>query len=1018
MGDNGPKRYWKSWEERAGAGEPPASSENEFPQPLDGVTGEVSRRGFLKAAGFTAAAALTSCTRAPVEKAIPYLNQPEEVVPGQASFYASTCAGCSAGCGLLVKCRDGRPIKLEGNPDHPISRGGLCAVAQAAVLDLYDSFRLKGPLLDGKPASWGDVDRAIALKLEAIRQGEGAVRFVTGTVTSPTLQTVLQRFLARFRDARHVAYDAFSCSTILDAHEHTHGVRALPRYRFERAEVIVSLEADFLGTWVSPVEFTAGYRAGRTPEATPLRFSYHVQLESRLSLTGSKADRRIVVGPDEAGLLLTHLATRLAKRGSVPFAAPALEASSVPAEVLDDLADRLWKARGRSLVVCGRQDVPTQLLVNFVNHLLGNYGGTLDLEQPSLQRQGSDVDLEILLRDLNAGKVSALFLYGVNPLCELPGGTDLLSALKRVPLIVSFAERPDETTSLAHAVCPDRHFLESWGDAEAVSGVGGLFQPTIHPLGNTRSVLESLAAWSGKPKAASDILREHWEGSVFPRQHRERSFQAFWDRAVQTGFAEVPPTRIPVRTFQLAAVRPVVHADRPAAGTFALVLYPKVGILDGHHSHNAWLQELPDPISKVTWDNYACLSPAAAAGLGVGEGDVVRLEATGADGKLAPLELPAHLQPGQHDVVVAVALGYGRQVTARFAKVGPQWLLARPGVGEGGLVGKDAAPLLHFQGNTLRYTRTDVRLSKTDGKHPLACTQDHHRITAPKNLPLVGGEPRPIVRETTLPILLHEPAQGAPQGRAGTQDLWPPDHPTPVHRWAMAIDLGACTGCAACVIACQAENNIPVVGKDEVLRHREMHWLRIDRYYTGENEVDVVHQPMLCQQCDNAPCETVCPVLATVHSTEGLNQQIYNRCVGTRYCANNCPYKTRRFNWFGYSRDDRLQNLQLNPDVTVRSRGIMEKCTFCIQRIQEAKIEAKQRGAPIADGTIQLACQQSCPARAIAFGDLNDPKSQVAQWMKSPRRYRVLEELNFRPAVGYLQLVRNRTETEGSGHHG
>ncbi len=1017
MGEDSPTRYWKSWEERTSAATTEAGHD-EFPEPLGGIVGELSRRSFLKAAGFTAAAALTSCTRTPVEKAIPYLLPPEEVVPGRSTWYASTCAGCAAGCGILVKWRDGRPIKLEGNPDHPVSHGGLCAVGQASLLELYDSSRLRGPLLDGKPASWDEVDRAIVARLEAIQQRRGAVRFLTGTLTSPTVQALLRRLLGRFRDARHVTFDALSSSAILDAHEKTHGVRALPHYRFQRAEVIVSLDADFLGTWISPVEFTEGYGAGRTPEAKPVRFSYHVQLESRLSLTGAKADRRVRVLPSEHGSILTHLAGRLAGKANLPFAPGPSEASPLPATLLDELADRLWEARGKSLIICGSQDVSAQVLVNLVNHLLGNYGATLDLAQPSFQRQGSDGDLEALLQEIHAGKVSALFLYGVNPLVELPGGSALASALKRIPLLVSLAPRLDETAGLAHAVCPDHHFLESWGDAEATSGIVSLSQPTLHPLGNTRSVLESLAAWGGRPAAAYDLLREHWERRIFPRQHREGSFQAFWDRAVQTGFAEVEPRRVQVKPFRTAAVRPIGRAERPPTGTFALLLYPKVGILDGRHANNPWLQELPDPISKVVWDNYACLSPAAAARLGLGEGEVVRLEVAAGDGKAVALELPVHLQPGQHDAVVAVALGYGRRGTERFAKIGPQWLLARPGVGADGLVGKDAAPLLHFQGGTLRYDRVGLRLTRTGATHPLACTQQHHRITTPKNLPLVGGEARPIVRETRLSLLLTDRAGGHTEGAQETEDLWPPDHPTPGHRWAMAIDLSACTGCSACVIACQAENNIPVVGKDEVLRQREMHWLRIDRYYAGEDEVDVIHQPMLCQQCDNAPCETVCPVLATVHSAEGLNQQIYNRCVGTRYCANNCPYKTRRFNWFAYAREDRLQNLVLNPDVTVRSRGVMEKCTFCIQRIQAAKIEARQRGVPLADGVIQVACQQSCPARAIAFGDLNDPKSQVAQWMQSPRRYRVLEEMNFRPAVGYLAVVRNRTETKGGAPHG
>jgi molybdopterin-containing oxidoreductase family iron-sulfur binding subunit len=474
----------------------------------------------------------------------------------------------------------------------------------------------------------------------------------------------------------------------------------------------------------------------------------------------------------------------------------------------------------------------------------------------------------------------------------------------------------------------------------------------------------------------------------------------------------------------MASIAAGLSAHRPPEGTYSLILYSKVGMPDASHAYNPWLHELPDPISKVTWDNYVCLSPALAAGLGVGDGDVVRLE-TGAGGdRPGELELPAFVQPGQHDRVVAVALGYGSLLSERFANIGPPWLQAGPTVGPDGLVGKNAARFLAWIGGSLRFGLDGVRLTKTGRHQPLASTQSYHQVAVPQHLTLPGQERRPIIRETTLAAYRQEPApatisrtaMGGPALPGATEDLWPADHPLTRPHWGMVIDLNACTGCSACVVACQVENNIPVVGKDEVRRQREMHWLRIDRYYTErDGGVDVAHQPMLCQHCGNAPCEVVCPVLATVHSDEGLNQQVYNRCVGTRYCANNCPYKVRRFNWFDYAHDDRLQNLVLNPDVTVRSRGVMEKCTFCVQRIEEAKREARQ---PLRDGALQTACQQSCPAQAIVFGNLNDPTSRVARLAVGPRSYQVLGELNIRPSVSYLSLVRNRPADGGGEKHG
>jgi MoCo/4Fe-4S cofactor protein with predicted Tat translocation signal len=1003
-------RYWKSWEQGPGASDLVPISTGEFPEPLSEPAQQLSRRSFLKAAGFTAAAAAMTagCSRAPVEKAIPYLVQPEEIIPGVSYFYASTCGGCAAGCGVLVKTREGRPVKLEGNPQHPLSRGGLCAVGQASLLGLYDSHRLTGPRIEGKAASWEEVDQQIVERLSALRASGGAVRFLSGTITSPSLLAELQKFLAQFGDARHIVYDALSSSAIPDAHEQTHGARALPHYRFDRAEVIVSFDADFLGTWISPVEFSREYAAGRKLDAHPPRMSYHAQLESRMSLTGSKADRRVAVAPQELAQSMYLLAERVARLAGKEFPAPESGAKNSTGPLLDQLAQQLWAARGKSLVVCGSQDLRLQVLSNFINEALGNYGATLDLERPSQQKMGNDRQLQTLLQEIKKGEIGALFLLGVNPVYDLPEGNVLAEQVRRIPLVVSFADRINETSAAARFIGPDHHPLESWGDAEPVRATISLLQPAIQPLGKTRPVIESLAAWRGQPRPAYDILREHWRKAIFPRQKAEKDFEAFWDHAVERGVVEIAPASAPKSKFHSAAISALPGSSiRPAEG-FSLVLYPKVSMLDGRHAENPWLQELPDPITKVVWDNYANISPASAQRLGVQEGDVVRLETLDGTGASLALELPAYVQPGQSDSSVSVALGYGSVGTQRFARIGPQWIFARPDVGEDGRVGKNAAPLLEFVGGNLQFASRRVRLSKTGKRHALASTQSHHTLTMPKDIPLVGGEQREIVQETTLAALAAGAMIPLPPAKPANNGLWPPDHEYKGHRWAMAIDLTACTGCSGCVIACQAENNIPVVGKDEVLRHREMHWMRIDRYYRGDDDVDVVHQPMFCQQCDNAPCETVCPVLATVHSAEGLNQQVYNRCVGTRYCANNCPYKTRRFNWFNYAREDRLQNLALNPDVTVRSRGIMEKCTFCVQRIEAARIVARRQGKAIADGAIQTACQQSCPSQAIVFGNLNDPKSHVAQMAKDPRRFGVLEEFNFRPAVSYLAVVRNR----------
>jgi Fe-S-cluster-containing dehydrogenase component len=985
--------------------------------------GDFSRRAFLKLAGFAFTGAMVGgCQRAPVQNAIPPLTQPEGVVPGRALYYASTCGGCNAGCGTLVKTRDGRPIKLEGSPSHALSLGGLCAAGQASILGLYDSSRLQRPLKKGEDATWAAVDADIKTLLQDLRRQGKKVRLLSGTVTSPTTLQAISEFLATFSpNARHIVYDPFSCSAIREAHFQTHGTRVVPRYRLEMADVIVSFDTDFLGTWLSPVQFAAGYQAGRYLQGPAPTLSYHVQFESRLSLSGTKADQRVCIAPGEIGLAMTSLARRVAQKAGRDWGSGEIAEPPVPAGFLDDLAERLWRARGRSVVLCGSQEIGEQLVCNLLNDMLGNYGATVDVAQPSYQNQSNDQDLQDLLEEIRQGQVGALFLYRSNPLYDLPLSQALKTALSAVPLLVSFSSVLDETAKQAQYVCPEPHYLESWNDAEAVDGVVSLFQPAIQPLGDSRSLLETLAVWMARPRSAYDQLRDYWQARIYPRSLVTIRFAEFWNQSVHDGSVRVSSQLSKVRPFS-GDVAPIRQARQVANGSYSLVLYAKVGMPTGGHAYNPWLQELPDPITKITWDNYASLAPSTAAQLGINQGDVVRLETTEAGGET--LELPAVIQPGQHGQVVAVALGYGSRLSERFAQVGPPWLEAGPTLGANGMVGVNAAPLIGRREGTFSRTRQGLRLVKTERRQTLACTQEQPLIRVP--LPVVlGREPEPIIKETTLAAYVR-PAQAAPPV-GERESLWPDDHQATGSRWGLAIDLNACTGCSACVVACQVENNIPVVGKDEVARHREMHWLRIDRYYSNlrrspvdggprkETEVDVAHQPMLCQHCGNAPCEVVCPVLATVHSEEGLNQQVYNRCVGTRYCANNCPYKVRRFNWFDYAHDDQLENLVLNPDVTVRSRGVMEKCTLCVQRIQEAKIEARRLGHPLADGDIQTACQQSCPTKAIVFGDLNNARSQVALQSKSRRAYHVLEELNVESAVSYLTIIRNRPADAGQG---
>jgi len=985
--------YWKGLEELRAESRGSSSRRDEFVEPLpwksptpSGLPADgASRRDFLALMGFSLGAA--ACSPGATQHALPFVTAPEDLTPGVPNWYATTCGGCPASCSVLVKTRDGRPIKVEGNPEAPLFGGGTCAVGHATVLSLYDGQRLPQPLWRGAPASWQEVDDKIESHLRTTSASQGRVVLLSGTITSVSTRDIIARWSKRDAGFRHVVYEPVSYAAIRRAHQACFKRAVLPHYRFDEAALIVGFDADFLGTWLSPVEFTAQYARRRRPERSMTR---HVQFESTLSLTGANADVRYAVAPSETG----RLALALLDRVQPADRDRSTEESGLPVAgaELDRLADRLREHRGESLIVCGVQDVAVQTVVARLNQVLGNIGHTLELSPCSYQKQGDDEGVATLVEEMQRGEIHALILYGVNPAYDYPNQDAFRRGLERVPLSVSFADRVDETAAHVHAVCPDHHYLEAWGDAEPVSGSFSLIQPAIAPLFETRAAQDSLLKWLGEVPDFHAYLRSYWQRNLYPRQTGTRDFEEFWDRTLQAGFLTVtlPPEAPPAFSGDLEAAASRIRDDHRRERSvrrpdqYELHVYETVALRDGDHANNPWLQELPDPITKLTWGHGLAIAPAVADRLGVQDGDVVAVT-----GREVRVELPVWRQPGQSPATVSIALGYGRTHAGR--------------VGNG--VGVNASRFLRHAGDGLLGLHpTAVALEKTGQVARLATTQTHHSM-----------EGRPLVREATLQEFLADPAAGS-EPSSPLPSLWA-EHEPGSHTWGLTIDLSSCTGCSACVIACQAENNVPVVGKDEVGRGREMHWIRIDRYYQGaEAAPDVVFQPVMCQHCANAPCETVCPVLATVHSSDGINEQVYNRCVGTRYCENNCPYKVRRFNWFRYANNPRfdfnmnspLGTMVLNPDVVVRSRGVMEKCSMCIQRIQAGKVGAQQSGRAIADGQIQTACQQACPAKAIVFGDVQDHGSQVARLRHSPRHYHLLGELGTRPGVGYLTKIRNR----------
>ncbi len=1019
------KKYWKGLEEINHASTPKKTAD-EFPDELPVISelGKAdalasNRRDFLKMMGFSVTAAtLAASCEMPVRKSIPYLVKPDEITPGVANYYASTYAEGGDYCSVLVKTREGRPIKIEGNKLSKISKGGSSAAVQASVLSLYDNYRLQGPHIEGEEVSWRNADEAIKGELESIAARGGKIRILSSTILSPSTKQVIKDFIAKYPTTKHVVYDAVSCSGLLSANEVTLGKRVIPNYRFDVADVIVSVGADFLGTWISPVEFAAQYSSRRKVTKTNKRMNRHVQIESYFSLSGTNADKRIMVKPSEENAALLHLYNAVASKTG---------GQSVTAGQLDDqhkaeitkTADELVAARGKSIVVCGINDVNAQLITNAINQLLGNYGTTIDLVNYSKQRKGDDAAMNELVSELST--VDALIVLDANPVYNYPDvDNKLKQGLEKVKLTVSMNLKKDETSEFCKYLCPTPHYLEAWNDAMPKNGFYSITQPTISPLFRTRSAAESLLKWSGTDVSYYDYIRDFWKQNIFPKQSRFSSFDVLWDRAVHDGVLDIEVSgELTVGNIDAGSAGAAL-AKKSGGEGMDLVVYEKVATRDGKFSDNPWLQELPDPVSKVAWDNYACVSKKTAEKLGlktalnkinesVGtETDLLTVSANGYE-----ITIPALVQPGTPDDTLAIAVGYGRDIA-----------------GKTGFIGQNVYPFLKYQSSGISNIVSGVTATHVAGKtFKIAQTQMHHSIHD-------GLNERRIVKETTLAEYNENPFAGN-EDRAFVQkhlkSLYPPyENLKNGHHWEMAIDLNTCIGCSACVVACTAENNVPVVGKDEVRRSREMHWLRIDRYFAGdETNPSVIYQPMLCQHCDNAPCENVCPVSATNHSSEGLNQMAYNRCFGTRYCANNCPYKVRRFNWFDYlgadsffkgtifdnDKDphemaDDLTRMVLNPDVTVRSRGVMEKCSFCAQRIQEGKLKAKKEARPLKETDIVPACQDACPTNAITFGDINNEKTEVFKIANDERGFKVLEEIHTLPSITYLTKVRNKDKSE------
>lgn len=1023
------------------------SAEREFSvENIDQIDGkwEASRRDFLKLLGFgLGAATVAASCEIPVKKAIPYVTKPDEIVPGVANYFASSFVNGGDYCAVLVKTREGRPIKIEGNSLSSVTNGGTSARAQASVLSLYDTRRIQhaGKIADGavEKMDWSSLDRELKAKMAA-----GKVGIIMQTNISPTAKMAMAEFQAKYPNTTVATYDPVSAAALLAANEQCFGARMVPNYRFDQAEVIVSFGADFLGTWISPIEYAKAYAKGRKITGSKgQKMSRHYQVEGHMSLTGSNADNRILIRPSEMGAAIVALYNELSGGGGGP------KLNDKAAAAMKKVAADLKKSAGKSLVVCGSNNVAEQVIVNKINDLLGNLNTTIDFSAASNMRQGDERQVESLMREMSAGQIGTLIVWGANPAWELPNAEAFKAAMAKVGTRVSLNMVMDETTALCNYSAPMHHQLESWGDAEPKRGHYSLIQPVIAPLFETRQAELSLLEWADSANLNRQddqpyyqYLKSHWASDMFAMQSHYSTPTAFWDMSLHNGVVEMP---VPVPSIVKNEFSVDVNGvSKPSAGELEITFYETVNIGGGQYAHNPWLQEMPDPVNRTVWGNYLSI-PVEWDGINkisgwkdLNDGDNVEVEVNGK--KLICTVVRTF---GQLSGTVAIALGGGREMG---------------GCGVG--YGVNVNPALKSENGFTQYYGVDVKVTPTgDRDKHFASVQHHHTMGVKalgkeenavinadeKTLGWKGFQgsltERSIIFETNLSDLNKKSEEmkefHKESSHLNAQTLYPDTskwYETGL-KWGMYIDMNSCIGCGACQIACVSENNVPVVGKKEVARHHEMTWLRIDRYFYGDFEnPKVAYQPMMCQHCDNAPCENVCPVNATNHSMEGINQMAYNRCIGTRYCANNCPYKVRRFNWLDYTTADvwpgneervfhvegddkpfyadNLVRMVLNPDVTVRTRGVIEKCSLCIQRIQEGKLTAKREGRAILDNDVRSACQTACPTDAIVFGNTNNPDSAVSKALKQADElaFKVLEEINVRPVVSYSVLVTNSNE--------
>ncbi len=1025
------KIYWKGLEQLENNEDFQARVSKEFPEYLpvnSGEDGEPSRRDFLKMMGFGMAAVSLAACEAPVRKAIPYVNKPVDVDPGIANFYASTYTMGNDYCSVVVKTREGRPIKIEGNKLSKVSGGGTTTQVEASVLSLYDEQRLRNPRIGEEDATWEEVDKRIKLELNLNTRKTVIVSYSN---CSPSTQRAVETLNEKYGNVEWIQYDPVSFSGILEAYEKTSGNRVLPVHDFSKAKTIVSFGADFLGNWPNQTMNSRQFASTRKLDDDKKEMSRLYSFESNLSLTGSNADYRQPIKPSEEGLFIANLYNLIAQKAGVTIVGVPKVENTV---VLEKAANDLWKSKRNALVLSGSNDANVQQLVIAINDLLDSYGNTIDSSKSMNTRKGDDKAFAEFVNELEGGQVGTVVFYNCNPVYDHPLGNDIASSINQAQTSISTSDRVDETATIVKYLTPDHHYLESWNDFEPVTGHLSLAQPTISNIFNTRQAQESFLRWADVEDTYYDFLRSGW------KPLSSGIFDTFWDQCLYNGVYDRDDSvsSLSISVDVLGIADKIKNNYQVNSFNTELVLYSNYSVGDGVQANNPWLQEMPDPITKACWDNYLTVSPRQARenGWRVKDGDMdYKIATLTVDDK--SVQVPVIPQPGQAYGTVGLALGYGR------TKSGPV----------GDHVGINAYQFVAPSNSGLKFSANNVSVDVSEQVVKVPQTQTSQTY--------VGRET--VIQETVLKEYQKNASAGRYTPEISTLtgkkkpyaiSLWK-DHEYTNHHWGMIVDLNSCTGCGTCTIACQTENNIPVVGKQEVLNRREMHWIRIDRYYSSrpEDEItkddldsnvvdvkeiaadnpEVTFQPMMCQHCNAAPCETVCPVAATTHSTEGLNMMAYNRCVGTRYCANNCPYKVRRFNWFKYhdnsqfdtntSMNNDLGKMVLNPDVTVRSRGVMEKCSFCVQRIQAGKLKAKKESRRPIDGEITTACVKACPSEALVFGDMKDSNSRIYKKLKiketkksvearEGRAYHVLEELRVMPNVWYLTKVRNKDENK------